>query len=223
MPPAKGTDGLMPSAPNAGSVACWRSALTGVVAMGTALRPGNPAHAAHLVPSSRSISRNAVRALIIAVGVVPLAACGVVSGWFGDDTPKPQAVPVLKVSIGQCFATPPQESELTDLESLPCDVSHRQEAYALLDYQQPAGVQGDAYPGDALLTNYANAACAEAFEPYVGVSYLNSSLYFTFLIPSARGWQESGDRTVTCFITRFENIMFSARDPAPNRILIGQP
>ena len=34
-----------------------------------------------------------------------------------------------------------------------------------------------------------------------GVSYLNSSLYFTFLIPSARGWQESDDRTVICFVT----------------------
>jgi hypothetical protein len=149
----------------------------------------------------RSKSGGVARVLIVAAAVLPLSGCGVVSGWFEDDTPKPQAVSVLKVSVGQCFATPPQETELTDLESLPCDVLHRQEAYALLDYQQPAGVQGDAYPGDALLTNYANAACAEAFEPYVGVSYLNSSLYFTFLIPSARGWQESGDRTVTCFIT----------------------
>jgi hypothetical protein len=150
---------------------------------------------------SRTLLGGALRLLVLAFASLALSGCGVVSGWIGDDSPKPEAVPVLKVSVGQCFATPPQKSELTDLESLPCDVSHRQEAYALLDYQQPAGVQGDAYPGDALLTNYANAACAEAFEPYVGVSYLNSSLYFTFLIPSARGWQESGDRTVTCFIT----------------------
>jgi hypothetical protein len=141
---------------------------------------------------------------LVACGLaMALSGCGWVSGWFGDDeTPKPEAVSVFKVSVGQCFATPEkQQTELTDLEAVPCDGPHRQEAYALLSYQQPVGVQGDAYPGDALLANYANAACAESFEPYVGVSYLNSSLYFTYLVPSARGWQESHDRAVICFAT----------------------
>ena len=103
-----------------------------------------------------------------------LAGCGWTSSWFGDDdTPKPEAISVFKVSVGQCFATPDKaQTELTDIDSVPCDVAHRQEAYAVLTYQPPAGVQGDAYPGDALLANYADAACAEAFEPYVGVSYL---------------------------------------------------
>jgi hypothetical protein len=153
------------------------------------------------VAGPRTLLSGALLLLALGVASLALTGCGVVSGWFEDDTPKPQAVPVLKVAVGQCFATPPQESELTDLQSLPCDVTHRQEAYAVLAYQPPAGVQGDAYPGDALLSDFATAACAEAFEPYVGVSYLNSSLYYTFLIPSARGWQESDDRTVTCFVT----------------------
>ena len=200
MPGSPGADGLMSTLP-AGSVAATALGGTGVVTMSPtdlslpADTTGQP------IAGSRTLLGGALRLLVLGFASLALSGCGVVSGWFGDDTPKPQAVPVLKVAVGQCFATPPEESELTDLESLPCDVSHRQEAYALLDYQQPAGVQGDAYPGDALLSNYANAACAEAFQPYVGVSYLNSSLYFTFLIPSARGWQESGDRTVTCFIT----------------------
>jgi hypothetical protein len=149
----------------------------------------------------RTLLSGALLLLTCGLACIALSGCGMVSGWLDDDTPEPQAVPVFKISVGQCFATPPQESELTDLQSVPCDGPHRQEAYALLDYQQPAGVQGDAYPGDALLSNYANATCAESFESYVGVSYLNSSLYFTFLIPSARGWQESDDRTVVCFAT----------------------
>jgi hypothetical protein len=153
------------------------------------------------VERSRSLIGGVLTLLACAMASFALSGCGVVSGWFDDDTPQPQAVSVLKVAVGQCFATPPEENELTALDSLPCDGPHRQEAYALLDYQPPAGVQGDAYPGDSLLSNYANAACAQSFEPYVGVSYLNSSLYFTFLIPSARGWQESDDRTVTCFVT----------------------
>lgn len=175
--------------------------VTGVVTVS----PNDPSLPADItgrpVAGPRTLLSGALLLLALGVASLALTGCGVVSGWFEDDTPKPQAVPVLKVAVGQCFATPPQESELTDLQSLPCDVTHRQEAYAVLAYQPPAGVQGDAYPGDALLSDFATAACAEAFEPYVGVSYLNSSLYYTFLIPSARGWQESDDRTVTCFVT----------------------
>ena len=155
------------------------------------------------IQPQRTLLGGALTLLACGLASLTLSGCGWVSGWFGnDDTPKPQAVSVFKVSVGQCFATPEKpQTELTDLQSLPCDGPHRQEAYAVLAYQQPAGVQGDAYPGDALLANYANAACAESFEPYVGVSYLNSSLYFTFLVPSARGWQESDDRSVICFVT----------------------
>ena len=60
-----------------------------------------------------------------------------------------------------------------------------------MDYQPPAGVQGDAFPATPLLADFANATCAQEFQNYVGISYLNSSLYFTYLLPSARGWQES--------------------------------
>ena len=138
----------------------------------------------------------------VAIGLFTLGGCGVVSGWFGDDEPKPQAVSVFKVSVGQCFATPEQvQAELADIQSVPCDGPHRQEAYAVVDYQAPTGVQGDAYPGDAALAAYADAACAQSFQEYVGISYLDSSLYFTYLLPSARSWQESGDRSVICFAT----------------------
>ena len=190
----------MPTLP-AGQRAATALGVTGVVTVS----PNDPSLPADItgrpVAGPRTLLSGALLLLALGVASLALTGCGVVSGWFEDDTPKPQAVPVLKVAVGQCFATPPQESELTDLQSLPCDVTHRQEAYAVLAYQPPAGVQGDAYPGDALLSDFATAACAEAFEPYVGVSYLNSSLYYTFLIPSARGWQESDDRTVTCFVT----------------------
>jgi hypothetical protein len=121
---------------------------------------------------------------------------------FGDDGPKGAEVSVFEVTVGQCFATPQVvKAELANIESVPCDAPHRQEAYALVDYVPPSGVDGDAYPGDAALASYADAICAQNFEKYVGVSYLNSSLYFTYLVPSARGWQESNDRSVICFVT----------------------
>ena len=39
------------------------------------------------------------------------------------------------------------------------------------------------------------------FQDYVGISYLDSSLFFTYLMPSARGWEQDTDRSVVCFVT----------------------
>jgi Septum formation len=141
--------------------------------------------------------------LAIVTAMAGLSGCGWVSSWFSsDDTPKPEAVSVLKVNVGQCFAAQDTfNAEIADLQSVACTGPHRQEAFAVVDYQPPPGVQGDAFPGDAVLGAYADAVCAQSFETYVGISYLDSSLYFTYLIPSARGWQESDDRAVVCFAT----------------------
>lgn len=140
--------------------------------------------------------------LAIAGATVGLSGCGWVSGWFGDDGPQTEAVSVLKATPGQCFVGQQKiEAEITDLQSVPCSAPHRQEAYAVVKYTPPAGVEGDAFPGDAVLTAYADATCAQSFETYVGISYLDSSLFFTYLIPSARGWQESDDQDVLCLVT----------------------
>ena len=51
------------------------------------------------------------------------------------------------------------------------------------------------------LPSFANAKCAQDFQDYVGISYLDSSLFFTYLLPSARGWEQDTDRAVICFLT----------------------
>ena len=105
----------------------------------------------------------------VTITLFTLSGCGVVSGWFGDEEPKPQAVSVFQVSVDQCFATPERvTAELADIQSVPCDGPHRQEACAVVDYQAPTGVQGDAYPGDAALAAYADAACAQSFQECCG-------------------------------------------------------
>lgn len=140
--------------------------------------------------------------MVFAGALVALSGCSWVSGMFGDDGPKGTEVSVFEVTAGQCFATPTVvKAELANIESLPCDAPHRQEAYAVVTYVAPAGGDSDVYPGDAALASYADATCAQEFEKYVGVSYLNSSLYFTYLVPSARSWQEDSDRSVICFVT----------------------
>jgi hypothetical protein len=154
----------------------------------------------------RRTARRVGQALGVAVGLpltaLSLGGCSWVSGMFGQDGPPTTEVSVFDVKVGQCFAAQQEvQAEIATLEAIPCDGPHRQEAYAIVGYEPPAGVQGDAFPGDANLKSYADAKCAEQFEKYVGISYLDSSLFFTYLLPSARGWEQSDDRSVICFAT----------------------
>lgn len=135
------------------------------------------------------------------VALVCLAGCS----FFGlgrDEGPTTTDVSVFDVQTGQCFAAQQEiQAEIATLSSVPCDSPHRQEAYATVAYEPPAGVQGDAFPGDSALKSWADANCAQQFQGYVGISYLDSSLFFTYLVPSARGWEQDNDRSVVCFVT----------------------
>ena len=132
-----------------------------------------------------------------------LGGCSWVSGMFGEDEGPPTTeVSVFDITVGQCFAPQSEpQRELSSLDAVPCDGPHRQEAFAIVDYQPPEGVQGNAFPGSATLAEFANAKCAQDFQDYVGISYLDSSLFFTYLLPSARGWEQDTDRAVICFLT----------------------
>ncbi len=131
------------------------------------------------------------------------SGCSWVKGIFGnDDKVQVTAVSVFDVKPGQCFQAPAEpKAELTELQSVACDQPHQQEAYASVDYVAPAGGDSSIYPGDAALTAFAKGSCADQFAGYVGVSYLDSRLFFTYLLPSARGWQQGPDRSVLCFVT----------------------
>jgi hypothetical protein len=110
------------------------------------------------------------------------------------------AVSVFDVEPGQCFVAPTDvKAELDELRSVPCAEPHAQEAYASVAYTPAPGADG--YPGDSALATFADGACAEAYAGYVGVDYLDSELFFTYLLPSARGWQQENDHDVLCFVT----------------------
>jgi hypothetical protein len=115
---------------------------------------------------------------------------------------------VFDVKPGECFIAPKAvKAELSNLSQVPCTKPHTQEAYALVDYQPggasgpSASASGGAYPGGDALDKFAKGACAQHFTAYVGVDYLESSLYYTYLLPSARSWEQNNDRTILCFVT----------------------
>ena len=136
------------------------------------------------------------RLILTAVAVLPLlGGCG--WPWHQDDGAAKASV--FDAKIGECFQSPTEvQAQISDLQQVDCATPHGQEAYALPAYKPAAG--SDAFPGDEILESFAQGACAQAFGPYVGVDFLDSRLYDTYLLPSPRSWQD-GDRTVLCFAT----------------------
>jgi hypothetical protein len=148
----------------------------------------------------RALAGSALRAGALAAAVVLTAGGCSLFDHKGEDT---SSTSVFDVKPGDCFVVPKDITvELTDLSKVACTQPHEQEAYALVPYVDPSGAtDASAFPGDAALKTFADGACAEQYESYVGVDYRDSTLYFTYLNPSARSWQQDADRTTVCFVT----------------------
>lgn len=151
--------------------------------------------------AARVRPRAGARVLVSGLGVVALTAgCGL----LGSDD-RSEQLDVLEVRERDCLLAPEgTPSEIVTVRRVDCDEPHQHEVYAIVPFIGTDGTPPQDYPGEAALTTFAEARCLEAFEDYVGVDYRDSSLYFTWLLPSARGWQGAGstrDRDVVCLIT----------------------
>ncbi|WP_372728286.1 septum formation family protein [Nocardioides sp.] len=141
----------------------------------------------------RRLHAHLARAAGGALVVGSLTACSLVGG----DDQGGEDLDVMEVEPGQCFAAPGEiKAQISDLTLLDCEVEHAQEAYAVVRYPDPP----DSFPGDEALTKFAEGACAQEFREYVGVDYLDSKLFFTYLVPSPRSWQDD-DRETICLVT----------------------
>ena len=154
---------------------------------------------------SEGVRPGAVARKVIARAVVGGAALALLAGcaWFGggDGT---RSVSVFELEPGDCVLSPSDVTiELTELESVDCEIEHHMEVYARVGFPVEADDDDPPFPGDAATKAFADGACAEEFAAYVGVDYRDAPehLFFTYLVPSARSWSEGSDRTVTCFVT----------------------
>ena len=139
--------------------------------------------------------RDRVAALLL---VLPLVAgCSLV----GDDEDGGEGVSVFSIKPGQCFESQAEvKAQIDEITEVDCKQEHAQESYAVIEYESADGAAPDIYPGDDALAKFAQGACAGAFRDYVGVDYLDSELFYTYLLPSARSWDDE-DRSVICFVT----------------------
>lgn len=162
-------------------------------------------HSGDDVPVTSPIARRRSSAsfVVLAAALLAVALCTAGCGRFGGGSKsKTTSVSVFDVKPGQCFNPPSAvKSELSNLSSVPCTQPHTQEAYATVNYANKDGSAVSAYPGDAVLKSFADGLCAQDYTGYVGKDYLDSANFFTYLLPSARGWEQQNDHSITCFVT----------------------
>jgi len=99
---------------------------------------------------------------------------------------------VLSLNVGECLdevAT----GIITEDNLVDCGLPHSYEVFA--DVAVPDG----AFPGDDQIEAAAQQACDEAFASYVGVSYDESTLDYSYVGPSAETW-DLGDRQIACLL-----------------------
>ena len=107
------------------------------------------------------------------------------------------AVSVFHLEPGQCLNPPTSvQAQVSSLDVISCRAPHTQQVFALV--RDSSG--GANYPGAQALQAFANAKCLQHFAAFVGIPYQQSSLFYTYLLPSVRSWA-AGDRTVTCVVT----------------------
>jgi len=119
------------------------------------------------------------RALLAIAPALVLAACSV-------------GTSVTEIDVGDCFDDPDGEL-VTSLEIVDCSQPHDNEVFAEVASDESA------FPGNQALREFGFAACLPEFEAYVGETYAESPLDYSFLFPSEESWVE-GDRTFVCYL-----------------------
>jgi Septum formation len=144
-----------------------------------------------VIAESRSLGVAAVLTLV-----------AVVAGCSSDakaDPTKPANKAVLDVgsnAASTCLlVTDDLPAEVDKLPTIGCDVPHTHEIYATVPY-----AANDVFPGLAELESFAQKACLTAFDKFVGISVFDSSLSFSWLVPSLDGWNKKKDRDVLCVL-----------------------
>lgn len=130
------------------------------------------------------------------MAVVLVSGCG----WFGGGDDK---VSVFDLKIGDCVVTPQEvTAEVTKVVRRACAEDHQMEVYAFEEYVSPGTDKAPSdFPGADAVTAFADGACAGSFTDYVGVDFRDSSLFYTYVLPTARSWSQDKDRTITCLAT----------------------
>lgn len=104
------------------------------------------------------------------------------------------------LETGQCFDTI-DDLQVRDLAVwvLDCSTPHTYEVYDVMTYDGEGAGGGTPYPGVATVQDWAEQACFDRFEAFVGVRWTLSELDIEVWWPSEESWGR-GDRKVICTV-----------------------
>ncbi len=149
---------------------------------------------------------------IVAAAAVLLTGCSSVISTFGgnsevrDETTgeivEGGTTDIFTLQIGDCInepgaagATSDDPVETAEVATVPCSEPHDYEVYFHDE------VSFDEYPTneDDLWAEGENF-CYQAFEPFVGMAYEESTLDFFYDVPTQESWTLANDRAVDCLL-----------------------
>ncbi|WP_460755461.1 septum formation family protein [Myceligenerans cantabricum] len=135
-----------------------------------------------------------------------LSGCSAIDGFLDDDATEAQRdangevtaaadADAMTVEIGDCLDIAQLENQatFTDLPVVPCGEEHTGEIYAEKD------LANGEFPGKKEVADEADAFCESEFEPFVGMSFADSELYFWSFYPTEESWAQD-DRTLQCVL-----------------------
>ena len=157
---------------------------------------------------------------VLAVALCALLGCSDGDGATGSDGETTTSAPA-EVGVTTAPAGPPpgaSEVGLRDLEPgdcfdlvddpvaadravwlIDCAEPHSHEVYEVVDYEGEDAGGGMPYPGVPVVQNWAEEACYDRFEAFVGTRWTLSELEIEVWWPSEESW-DLMDRSVICTV-----------------------
>jgi hypothetical protein len=163
-----------------------------------------------------SATRSRLIAVVAALGLVLVGCSGddgadpdpdVTTTTAPPETTAPAGKPpgatevgLRDIEVGQCFDTidDPLVDDLA-VWVLSCESMHTYEVYDVIAYDGEGGGPGTDYPGVATVQDWAEQACFDRFEAFVGVRWTTSELDINVWWPSEESWARA-DRAVICAV-----------------------
>jgi hypothetical protein len=140
----------------------------------------------------------------VAVGVVVLGGIvtAVIAG-LPDDAERDDSgeitqggnVSAFELKEGDCFDLPKPNSEVYDVNGVPCEQPHDAEVFSTFD------IESDDFPGQQAVIREAQRGCTSRFGEFVGMAYQKSKLEVQYLYPTEQSWTSQDDREVVCSVT----------------------
>jgi hypothetical protein len=104
-----------------------------------------------------------------------------------------------------CLDVPSVQDESVDqLDIVGCELEHTHEVMAVFESESKV------YPGFDALEVEAQLGCLDRFEGYVGTDPFDSTLFYSWLVPSLASWSDAeiengqggdkGDRQIICVV-----------------------